>query len=66
MKRGVAYAQKPLKKHKENYPKHNLELVVVVFTLKFWQYYLYGVKCEIFTDHKSLKYIFNQKNLNVK
>ena len=45
---------------------HNLELVTVVFALKFWQHYLYGVKCEIFTDYKSLKYIFTQKDLNVR
>ena len=47
-----------LKKHEENYPTHDLELVVVVFALKLWRHYLYGESLEVFSDHKSLKYIF--------
>ena len=54
----VAYASRQLKKHEVNYPTHDLELAVVVFTLKLWRHYLYGARFEIFTDHQSLKYIF--------
>ncbi len=49
-----------------NYPTHDLELVAVVFALKIWRHYLYGAKCELYTDHKSLKYIFTQKDLNMR
>ena len=56
--RVIAYASRQLKKHEENYPTHDLELVAVVFALKIWRHYLYGVSCKIFTDHKSLQYIF--------
>ena len=52
--RVIAYASRQLKKHEENYPTHDLELAVVVFALKIWRHYLYGVSCRIFTDHKSL------------
>ena len=62
--RVIAYASRQLKKHEENYPTHNLELAAVVFALKIWRHYLYGVPCKIFTDHKSLQYIFTQKELN--
>ena len=48
------------------YPTHDLELAVIVFALKFWRHYLYGERCEIYTDHKSLKYIFTQKELNMR
>lgn len=54
----VAYALRQLKTHEINYPTHDLELVAVVFALKIWRHYLYGVQCKIFTDHKSLNYIF--------
>jgi hypothetical protein len=54
----VAYASRQLKKHEENYLTHDMELAVVVHALKIWRHYLIGNKCEIFTDHKSLKYIF--------
>ena len=54
------------KNHEMNYPTHDLELAAVVFALKIWRHYLYGVRCEIFTDHKSLKYIFTQKELNMR
>ena len=59
--RVVAYASRQLKKHEQNYPTHNLEMAAVVFTLKIWKHYLYGVTYEIYTDHKSLKYIFQQR-----
>ena len=52
--RVIAYASRKLKKRKQNYPTHDLELVAVVFALKIWRHYLYGVPCQIFTDHKSL------------
>ena len=50
----IAYASRQLKKHEQNYPTHDLELVAVVFALRIWKHYLYGVPCRIFTDHKSL------------
>ena len=53
----VAYASRQLNPHEQNYPTHGLELAAVVFTLKIWQHYLYGEKCIIYTDHKSLKYL---------
>lgn len=62
----IAYASRQLKTHEENYPTHDLELAAVVFTLKLWRHYLYGVSCEIWTDHQSLKYIFTQKELNMR
>ena len=52
--------------HEKNYPTHDLELVAVVFTLKSWQHYLYSEKFEVYSDHKSLKYIFTQKDLNLR
>ena len=58
--RVVAYAFRQLKKHEQNYPTHDLEMAAVVFALKIWRHYLHGVTCEIYTDHKSLKYIFQQ------
>ncbi|KAL0537309.1 hypothetical protein IC582_026286 [Cucumis melo] len=62
----VAYASRQLKSHEQNYPTHDLELVAVVFALKIWRHYLYGEKIQIFTDHKSLKYFFTQKELNMR
>ena len=62
----IAYASRQLKKHKENYPTHDLELATVVFDLKIRRHYLYGVPFRIFTDHKSLHYIFTQKELNLR
>ncbi|CAL9006102.1 unnamed protein product [Prunus brigantina] len=62
----IAYASRQLKKHEQNYPTHDLELAAVVFALKIWRHYLYGETCQIFTDHKSLKYIFTQKELNLR
>ena len=59
----IAYASRQLKPYERNYPTHDLELAAVVFALKIWRHYLYGVKCDIYTDHKSLKYFFTQKEL---
>ncbi|GJZ37099.1 putative reverse transcriptase domain-containing protein [Tanacetum coccineum] len=60
----IAYASRQLKIHEKNYMTHDLELEAVVFALKIWRHYLYGMKCTVFTDHKSLQYIFDQKELN--
>ncbi|RDX78308.1 Retrovirus-related Pol polyprotein from transposon 17.6, partial [Mucuna pruriens] len=62
----VAYASRQLKTHERNYPTHNLELVFMVFALKIWRHYLYGSRFEVFSDHKSLKYLFDQKKLNMR
>ena len=62
----VAYASRQLKVHEKNYPTHDLELVAVVFALKIWGHYLYGVHVDIYSDHKSLQYIFTQKELNLR
>jgi ribonuclease HI len=62
----VAYSSRQLKVHENNYPTHDLELVAVVHALKTWRHYLYGQKCDIYTDHKSLKYIFTQSELNLR
>ena len=64
--RVIAYASRQLKKHEANYPTHDLELATVVFALKIWRHYLYGESCRIFTDHKSLKYLLTQKELNLR
>ena len=64
--RVIAYASRQLKKHEVNYPTHDLELAAVVFALRIWRHYLYGVPCRIFTDHKSLQYLFSQKDLNMR
>ncbi|WVZ90038.1 LOW QUALITY PROTEIN: hypothetical protein U9M48_036371 [Paspalum notatum var. saurae] len=62
----IAYASRQLRKHEVNYPTHDLELVAVVHALKIWRHYLFGQRCEICTDHKSLKYIFTQNELNMR
>ena len=62
----VAYASRQLMPHEQNYPTHDLELAAVVFALKIWRHYLYGEKCRIFTDHKSLKYLLTQNDLNLR
>jgi hypothetical protein len=62
----VAYSSHQLKIHEKNYPTHDLHLAVVVHALKTWRHYLYGQKCNIYTDHKSLKYIFTQSELNMR
>ena len=63
--RVIDYASRQLRNHEKNYHIHDLELVAVVFALKIWRHYLYGVSCVIYTDHKSLKYIFTKKELNM-
>jgi len=65
-KRPVAYASRQLKVHEKNYLTNDLELAVVVFALKTWRHYLYGVQFQVFSDHKSLKYLFDQKELNMR
>lgn len=62
----IAYASRQLKVHEKNYPTHDLELNAVVFALKIWRHYLYGEKFEVFSDHKSLRYIFTQRDLNMR
>jgi hypothetical protein len=64
--RVVAYASRQLKTHEQNYPTHDLELAAVVHALKIWRHHLIGNKCEIYMDHKSLKYIFIQPDLNLR
>ncbi|GKB41510.1 putative reverse transcriptase domain-containing protein, partial [Tanacetum coccineum] len=62
----IAYASRQLKIHEKNYTTHDLELGVVVFALKIWMHYLYGTKCTVFTDPKSLQHILDQKELNMR
>ena len=62
----MAYASRQLKKNELNYPTHDLELAAVISALKTWRHYLYGATYQIFTDHKSLKYLFTQKELNLR
>ncbi|GJR60648.1 putative reverse transcriptase domain-containing protein [Tanacetum coccineum] len=62
----IAYASRQLKVHEKNYTTHDLELGAVVFALKMWRHYLYGTKCVVFTDHKSLQHILDQKELNMR
>ncbi|GJW01239.1 putative reverse transcriptase domain-containing protein [Tanacetum coccineum] len=68
MQRGkvIAYASRQLKKHEENYPTHDLEFAAVVFALKIWRHYLYGVKFIIYTDHRSLQYFLEKKDPNMR
>ncbi|GKB69106.1 putative reverse transcriptase domain-containing protein, partial [Tanacetum coccineum] len=62
----IAYASRQLKFYEKNYTTHDLELGSVVFDLKIWRHYLYGTKCTVFTDHKSLQHILDQKELNMR
>nr|GFC33738.1 putative reverse transcriptase domain-containing protein [Tanacetum cinerariifolium] len=62
----IAYASWQLRAHKENYMTHDLELRAVVFVLRLWRLYLYGTKCVVYTEHKSLQYIVDQKELNMR
>nr|GFA53997.1 putative reverse transcriptase domain-containing protein [Tanacetum cinerariifolium] len=62
----ISYASRQLKIHEKNYTTHDLELGAVVFTLKIWRHYLYGTKCTVFTNHKGLQHILNQKELNMR
>jgi hypothetical protein len=62
----IAYASRQLRRHEEHYPTHDLELAVVVHSLKIWRHCLLGNTCHLYTDHKSLKYIFTQSELNMR
>jgi len=62
----VAYSSRQLRKHDKNYLTHDLELAAIVFALKIWRHYVYCGKFEVFSDHKSLKYLFDQKELNMR
>nr|CAC33015.1 hypothetical protein [Antirrhinum hispanicum] len=62
----IAYASRKLEPSEKNYPTHDLELGAIVFALAKWRHYLYGTTFEVYTDHKSLKYIFTQKDLNMR
>ena len=62
----VAYASRQLKPHEKNYSTYDLELAAIVFALKIWRHYLYGEKCFIYIDHKSLKYLPSQRELNLR
>ena len=64
--RVVAYGSCQLKNHEQNYPIHYMELAAIVFALNIWRHYLYGEQFEVYSDHKSLKYIFTQRDLNVR
>ncbi|GKA53042.1 putative reverse transcriptase domain-containing protein [Tanacetum coccineum] len=65
-KKVISHASRQLKIHEKNYTTHDLELGAVVFALKIWRHYLYGTKCTVFTDHKSLQHILDQKELNMR
>jgi hypothetical protein len=62
----IVYTSHQLRKHELNYPTHDLELAAVVHALKIWRHYIMGTKCQVYTDHKSLKYIFTKKDLNLR
>ena len=62
----IVYASRQLKVHGKKYPTYDMELVVVVSALKLWRHYLYGVHVDVFTDHKSLQYVFTQRELNLR
>jgi hypothetical protein len=64
--RVIAYASRALRPHEQNYPTHDLELAAMVHALKMWRHYLMGTHCNIYTDHKSLKYTFTQADLNMR
>ena len=64
--RVVAYGSHQLKDHEQNYPTHDMELAVVVFALKILRHYLYGEQFKVYSYHKSLKYIFTQRDLNMR
>ena len=66
MEEVITYASRQLRNHEKNYPTHDLELAAVIFSIKIWRHYLYGVFCEIYTDHKNQKYIFTQKELKMR
>ena len=61
----IVYAFRQLKVHEKNYPTHDLELAALVFALKIWRHYMYGLQMDVFTDHKILQYVFTHKELNI-
>ena len=65
-RRVVAYGSRQLKNHEQNYPTHDMELETIVFTFKIWRHYPYGEQFEAYSDHKSLRYIFTQRDLNMR
>lgn len=65
-KKVVAYASQQLKTHEKNYPTHDLELATVIFAQKIWRHHLYGSTFTVFSDHKSLKYLFDQKEIKMR
>ena len=62
----IAYGSRQLRRHEHNYPIHDLDLAAIIYALKLWRHYLYREQFEIFKGHKSLKYIFSQKELNMR
>ena len=64
--RVVSYGSRQLKNNEQNYPTHDLELAAIVFSLKIWRHYLYDEQFRVFSDHKSLRYIFTQRDLNMR
>ncbi|WMV08619.1 hypothetical protein MTR67_002004 [Solanum verrucosum] len=64
--RVIVYASRQIKIDEKNYHTHDLELVTIVFSLMLWRHYLYGVYVDVFTDHKSLQYMFKQKDLSLR
>ena len=64
--RVIAYASRALRNHENYYPTHDLDLAAVIHALKLWRHHLMGTHCNIYTDHKSLKYIFTQSDLNMR
>src|SRR3954469_14860567 len=62
----IAYGSRQLRSHENNYPTHDLELPAVIYALKLWRHYLVGNRCEVYTDHQSLKYLFTQPDLNLR
>ena len=65
-RRIIAYGSRQLRPHEENYPTHDLELAAVIYALKLWRHYLLGNRCEVYTDHQSLKYMYTQPDLNLR
>src|SRR3954465_12163401 len=62
----IAYGSRQLRAHEDKYPTHDLELAAVIYALKLWRHYLVGNRCEVYTDHQSLKYLFTQPDLNLR
>ena len=62
----VAYGSRQLKGHEQSYPTHDMKLAAIIYTLNIWRHYLYGEQYEVFVNHKSLIYIFTQRDLNMR